>query len=696
MSFGLLTPLFLAGLAALAIPILVHLVRREEHMSFRFPSLMFLAQIPVREHRRRTIRHWWLLALRCLIIALVCLAFARPFIEWPAQATVFSDDSRDRVVLLDRSHSMQAGSRWNDALALAREAIDELGTGDRGALVLFDHETLVAEKLGDSRAALRAALAGARTGDGHTDLVGALARAGALLEASTAATREVVLISDFQRSGVDPRSRAHLAAGIVVTPKPVTGPAPANATVATVKLDREPLGDGDAVELDARIVNTGEQPISDTELVMEVDAQERERRILSLAPGETRDEVFRLVLAPQELLRVRIHVGEDGLPADNAHHLLVSGRSSIPVLLVRDRRARPQTAPHLEEALRQGNEPGFRVTTRSASQLGESDFDAVDVVIIDDAPIPGGVLGQRLRRFIVSGGGLLVVSGGRVKGTWPGGEDGLVPGRLGAPINRPGADAARILGMKTLHPALAGFDSTEGGNLASAQIFRYRGLADVDEPSVLARYDDGNVAIAERRVGNGRVLVITTTLDPSWNTLAMQPGFLPLVHESLKYLASHVPAARAVHVGDTVDLTRYARGISGYGQSALALTRGALSTLRTPSGRTINMPAGEAFPRMREAGFHEAHVSGGGASSLVIAVNPRPRESDLTALDAREFVESIDADPPGGESADATATRGSGTDVNRSVWWYLVLACVVLLGLDTLISNRLSRSERLS
>ena len=83
MSFGLLTPLFLAGLAAIAIPVLVHLVRREEHLSFRFPSLMFLERIPVREHRRRTIRHWWLLLLRCLIVALLSFAFAQPFIDWP-------------------------------------------------------------------------------------------------------------------------------------------------------------------------------------------------------------------------------------------------------------------------------------------------------------------------------------------------------------------------------------------------------------------------------------------------------------------------------------------------------------------------------------------------------------------------------------------------------------------------------------
>ena len=696
MGLGLLAPLFLVGLAAVAVPVLVHLVRREEHMSFAFPSLMFLREIPVREHRRRTIRHWWLLALRCLIIALLCLAFAKPYIEWPAATAALSGDTRDRVVLLDRSHSMQAGTRWNDALARAREAIDALGPGDRAALVAFDYETLVVEKLTDDRAALGAALSTIRPSDGHTDLVGAVARAGALLETSEAARRDVVLISDFQRSGVDPRSRARLAAGIELVAAPVTGPAPTNAAVAAVRLKREALGDGDAVELSARVVNTGGRPIADADLVMEVDGQAREWRVVTLEPGESRDETFRLVLAPEELLRVRIHVAEDDLPSDNAYHLLVSGRTAIPVLLVRDRRARPQAAPHLEQALRQGGAPGFRVTTRSLSQLRESDLDAADVVVIDDAPIPGGGVGERLRAFIESGGGLLVVAGAGTKGAWPAGEEGIVPGRLGPPVERTGADAARILGMKTLHPALAGFAEADGGNLGSAQVFRYRRLDGVDESAVLARYDDDGVALAEREVGSGRVLVITTTLDPSWNTLALQPGFLPLVHESLKYLASHVPAARSVHVGDTVDLASYARGLSGYGQSAAAFTRGAQSTLRTPSGRTVHMASGEAFPRFREAGFHEVHVSGGGAKSLVIAANPLPRESDLTALDAREFVESFEVREPQGAAAAEADARTAGGGVERDVWWYLVLACVVLLALDTLISNRLSRAERLS
>ncbi len=699
MSFGLLAPLFLAGLAAVAMPIFVHLVRREERASFAFPSLMLLAHIPVREHRRRTIRHWWLLALRCLIIALLCLAFAKPFIEWPANSVALPSESRDRIVLLDRSHSMQSGSRWTDARKISAEAIDELGRGERAALVLFDHDTLVTQELTSDRAALRGALSSAETSHGHTNLVAAIARANALLVKSQATIREIVLISDFQRSAVEAGTQAHIAPGIHMIPRTVAGAEQANAAVVAVTLARQPLGTGTAVTLTARIVNTSSLPIDDTDLVMEVDGQDRERRMLSLAPGESRDATFRLVLAPEELLQVRIHIGADALDADNSFHVLVSGPTAIAVLLLEDRSAPPDRALHLAQALHQGDTPGFRVTRRFVSQLRPSDIDTADVIIIDDAPIPGGSAGESLRNFLQSGGGLLVVTAGRTQGSWPNGEQGIVPGRLGPALTRSETNAARLVGMNTLHPALATFAGTRGGDLSSAQVFRYRRLTGVDEQAVLARYDDESVAVAERQVGRGRVLVLTTTLDPSWNTLALQPGYLPFVHEALKYLASHVPATSAVAVGDTLDLESYAKGLPGYRQSAAALSRGAVATLRTPSGGQIHMAPGEAYAPVREAGFHEVHVSGGGARSVVFAANPLHRESDLTALDVNAFVATIATMGIEDGSSDAGQSAGiSSVDptVAEHAWRILLLICAVLLGLDTLLSNRLSPPVRAS
>ena len=85
-GLGFLVPAFLAGLAALALPVLFHLRHRERDRPHRFPSLMFLRRIPIRTAQRRRITDWLLLLVRAGVVALLVAAFARPFLGRPAQA----------------------------------------------------------------------------------------------------------------------------------------------------------------------------------------------------------------------------------------------------------------------------------------------------------------------------------------------------------------------------------------------------------------------------------------------------------------------------------------------------------------------------------------------------------------------------------------------------------------------------------
>ena len=135
MSF--LTPLFLIGLAGLAVPVLLHLIQRERKQVVQFPSLMFLRRIPYQSVRRRRIHHWLLLMMRLAALALIVFAFARPFFrgaETPASA---AGGAREVVILVDRSYSMGYGDRWSRAIAAARSAIESLGPADRVSIVLF-------------------------------------------------------------------------------------------------------------------------------------------------------------------------------------------------------------------------------------------------------------------------------------------------------------------------------------------------------------------------------------------------------------------------------------------------------------------------------------------------------------------------------------------------------------------------------
>src|SRR5215212_8798275 len=97
-----LAPAFFAGLAAIAIPVIIHLIHRERKVVVEFPSLMFLQRIPYRSVRRQKIRHLLLLLLRCIALALLIAAFARPFFA-RRHAAITGSGARELVVLLDRS-----------------------------------------------------------------------------------------------------------------------------------------------------------------------------------------------------------------------------------------------------------------------------------------------------------------------------------------------------------------------------------------------------------------------------------------------------------------------------------------------------------------------------------------------------------------------------------------------------------------
>jgi hypothetical protein len=132
-----LTPAFLLGLGALAIPVLIHLIQRERKRVVEFPSLMFVRRIPYQSVRRRRIRHWALLLLRAAAIMLIVLAFARPFLRKDAGAIAATGGAREVVILLDQSASMGYGSHWDRAREAARQVVQRLSRDDRATLVLF-------------------------------------------------------------------------------------------------------------------------------------------------------------------------------------------------------------------------------------------------------------------------------------------------------------------------------------------------------------------------------------------------------------------------------------------------------------------------------------------------------------------------------------------------------------------------------
>src|SRR5688572_11630007 len=131
---SLLNPFFLLGALTLAIPVLIHLVRREKSEIVMFSSLMFLLKVPKQAIRQQIIKNLLLMALRLLILALLVGAFARPYFTRNTNANVSTSDDRGIVLLLDNSYSMRYGNNFDRLKNEARSRIDGMRAGDRMAM----------------------------------------------------------------------------------------------------------------------------------------------------------------------------------------------------------------------------------------------------------------------------------------------------------------------------------------------------------------------------------------------------------------------------------------------------------------------------------------------------------------------------------------------------------------------------------
>ncbi|MEQ1574862.1 MAG: BatA domain-containing protein [Vicinamibacterales bacterium] len=681
MSF--LAPLFFVWLAALAIPVLLHLIQREKKQIQYFPSLMFVRQVPYKSVQRRRIHNWLLLMVRLAALLLIVAAFARPFFGRTDAAMAPGVGARELVVMLDQSYSMGYGDRWDRARAAARDALNGLGPSDRGSVVLFSSGAEIALRADSERGKLIAAIPTSAPTAGATRYAPALKVAGSILAESSLPRREAILISDFQRGGWRGEEGSRLPRGATLTPVSVGGTADApNVAVTSVSLARSTFSNQERVLVTAAVVNRASQPLSAGMLTLEIGGRAIQTERLDVAANGSTSVAFMPFSVTGRNMRGTVRVGADALPADNAFGFVVSPSVPLRVILV-DRGGAGSL--YLTRALAIGDAPRFETLARQPEALSDQDLQQANVVLLNDVPVTVA-LGRRLARFVEAGGGLLVATGPRA--TWPSEVD-ILPGLLAAPIDRSRGDAARVGALEFGHPVFELFRSPRSGDFSSARIYGYRNVTTaVKDAQVLARFDAGAPAFLERRVGTGRVLLWASTLDLSWGDLPLKPVFLPFVHRSVRYLASYVDPAPWLTVGQVLDPD------AAVGTRSTTGGRVAL----TPSGKRVSIDdEGGQVLELTEQGFYEVRSQAGqrgDAGATVVASNVDPAESDLTVMDPKEIVVAAMAgdQTAGGAAGAGVPMTPEAQERSQRLWWYLLCAGIVLLGIDTLLSNRLSKA----
>jgi hypothetical protein len=679
MSF--LTPVFFLGLAAVAIPVLVHLIQREKKRVVEFPSLMFVQRIPYQSVRRRRIRHWFLLLMRAAAIALLVAAFARPFLpQRAAAAAAITGGSREVVILLDQSASMGYGDHWQKAVSAARGIVGDIGTTDKATLVLFGRNAEENIRATADTGRLDAALGSAKVTSGATRYGPALKLAESILARSALPRREAVLISDFQKTGWTGSEDVHFSEGMKLTTVSVAEPKAVNLSVPSVQLPRSTFSNRERVTITAGVSNKSSEPATNVPVTLDMDGHQIEKRSVNVAPNASASVTFEPVTLAEASVHGVIKAGDDKLPADNAFHFVVGPSQPITVLVVD---SAGNDSLYLSKALAIGTSPEFRVDNVQAPRVTADMLDRRSVVVLNDVNLPQSLAGGVLKRFVERGGGLLVVFGEHT--TWPSSEADVLPGTIGGFVDRTSGHGGTIGTPDYSHRVFEIFKAPRSGDFSSTHIYRYRAFQPSPDGRVLARYDDGAVAGAEKRVGSGRVIAWTTTLDDSWTDLPKKPVYLPLVQQLVKYLAQYEQTNAWQTVGQVVDLSA-------------ALKNRADRVVITPSNEKVNVRSSDpGVIELDEQGLYEIRSSTNTTGRPDrIAVNLDPAESDLSPLDPEELVAAVTghATQVGSQTSGSTAVSPEDAEKRQGLWWYLLAAGLLLLAAESVVANHLSRKEK--
>ncbi|MBP6631135.1 MAG: BatA domain-containing protein [Kofleriaceae bacterium] len=692
-------PWMLLGLAAVLVPIVIHLIGRQRAKVVRFAALDFLIATKRRTARRLQLRERLLLLARIVACLALVLAVAKPLASCRRGGPAVLRGPQAAVLVVDDSYvggyQLDGRTLLARAVAEAQRILIQLGPEAEVAVVRASEGAELPAELSRDHLRLRDRLSDLRPSATPPDTSRALARAAQLLAGSSHRTRTVYLISPLTRAGFRAAEPPWGEAGPALVVVDLRGER-ALPNRAIVRASSEPEGavGSRGIAVTAEIANFGPDPAKELEVVLRVEGRAVARGLVDLGPGERRSKRFLATLPEgRRAATVEVEIADRGLGLDDRRRVRAVLREQIHVLLV-DGDAR--TTRHDDElfylhaALRPGdrNDAGTDVESMTPEDLGKSELDAYDVIVLANVPALPAEQVARLAAWVRSGGGLWITAGDQLDAAaYEATMLPLLPQGVKDPIDTGwGATAAdrasRALGLvkwETEHPIFAPF-SVDAPGLAQARFSKIVLLgtqAAAGERKVLARFTNGAAALVEAALGAGRILLWTSTIDRDWNDLAIHPGYLPLVQGAILHLARRDGGGAAADhlVGRSVvlpigDATRIEVRAPDGGRTVFTGERLAgrrnvrFGATEQPGIYEVTTTVGQGTPTRRD--------------ELAFAINPDPRAADLSAIAAADLPVSGRG---GGEGGRQPAQR-------VELWHGLAAALLVLLLLEALLVQR--------
>jgi len=661
---GFLTPWFLAGLAALALPVWLHLLRKHKTTPLPFSSLMFFEKRTQSSIKHRRLRYLVLFSLRTLLILLIVLAFAHPFVQQRIPPRTRSNEVT--VLAIDNSLSMRAGTRLADAKAAAKSLVSGLHVGERAEVLTFGSRVQVLSEVTDDHAPLNAAIDAVEPSDTRTSFA-ELARSARSIAQSLHLPLNVHLFSDMQQTGMPPNfNDLRLNADVKLETHPVVKKEEPNFTVENVVAPRR-VFDNKKSRVLATVAGYG--------------AHKDIRNVTLLLNGRTVEtktvQVPEIGRATVEFLSLDVPYGRnkgevridsaDSLPADDVFYFSVERSDPRPALFVHDADSNGGLL-YFKTALEAAGQSAFDVTPATPDQTTNLSPSKYAFVVLSDVGAVPATFENQLINYVRGGGSVLVALGRHSLA-----HDGKVPvtGQKILETRYSGREGDRFQAaawLDTSHPSILKDDRWDDVKfLRSIRV-------DPGGARVVARLTDQTPLLLDQQMGEGHVVVFASTFDNIDNDFPLHNSFVPFVDQTARYLARMDAGPPSVMVDSFAELRD-------------SNEKGAAVDVVDPKGEralTLDEATKAQNIQFTETGFYDIRRPNG--RNELVAVNADRRESDLTP--ATPDTLSLWQNTANGTAEAEAAAAAAGEQRPLSLWWYVMVAVLALTVAESLLGNR--------
>jgi hypothetical protein len=672
---GFLAPWFLAGALAIAVPVWVHLIRREQALRIPFSSLMFLRRVSVKSVYRQRLQHLLLLAARALLVLLIVAAFARPYISGMTRAALDSGGAKRVAIVLDSSMSMQVGDRWQRALEAAREAIRGMGELDEGQVVSFNAEFQIHNLPTSDKAALLTTLSTVSPSASTTSYEHAF-RAIERLQEDSERPLAVVFISDLQTTGLG-------QGGQMVTPPAVADfrlvdvaeESTPNWTVEEVRVRPQIFRSRYSERMRVLVRGFGTEAAA-REVVFSLTGKIMQRKSVQVPAGGVATVEFDSFDVPLGTNRGEVRITpSDALALDDSFQFTLERREPYRILFLQEPGEDSELYYWRSALGAEIDSPWVldRGTPNGSFPVPVGQYAAVILSNVGQVPDP---LAAEIRALVEKGGGLIITAGSRhpspalerqLQQLWPA---KMLEKRM---LTRDTERLVLLGSFERDHPIFRDFEESGAESLRTVETLAYLKLQ--PENKVLLQYANGYPALVEKQFGLGRVLLFASNFDNVWSDFPLHPVFVPLVHQVVRYAAQLATDPPAYRIPSTISLAGYRRGQVGSGNWDVT----------GPDGKREVPLAEEQRPDylvLRAPGFYTVRLRD---QEHLFAANPDPRESNLQTLTPEDrTLWTGAARNSAGTTVTASATE---SEKRQAIWWSILLLALLVALAEIYLAN---------